>query len=97
MKIPKKVNIGGHDYAIRIVPQEKLHPAHAGECDFEKKEIRIWKELDKATRHRVLLHEIRHAHHHETGLMQVLQAQAMEMDCDAFASLLLSLKNQRII
>ena len=97
MKVPKTLQIGGHAWTIRLVKQSEMEHEHAGECHFEKNEIRILKDLTKEQIQRVLLHEIRHAHQWETGMTQVLQAQTMEMDSESFVSLVLSLKKQKVI
>lgn len=92
MKIPKRLNIHGHWYSIRIVKQDSMHlPGQCGSCEYPKREILLSAESDKEMMMLTLLHEIRHAFQFESGLSQVLGTQAMEMDADGFVSLVTSL------
>lgn len=94
-KLPKSVNICGHVFPIKQV--RELSKNVAAEFDPVAEEIRIAVDQPIKEKWRSLLHEIRHAHQYEMGLMQVLHAQALEIDCDSFASLILSLKKQGVL
>lgn len=91
MKIPKKLNICGHIYKIEFVAKGVMMDGRLGECEHPARVIRILKGIEGYDAFMILLHEIRHAIHFETGLSQVLHPQTQEMDCEIFTSVLTSL------
>lgn len=95
MKIPKSVNVLGHPYRIKMVDHLGLVVGQTGECDYNLREIRLLKGLNKESTFQVLLHEIRHAYQFESGFTQILDHQAMELDADGFVSLVTSLFDLR--
>jgi hypothetical protein len=107
-KLPKEVNVMGHDYAIKLVAPEKmqygkqkqamiLSSGAVGECEYPTRIIRLSTLVTGALLYYTLLHEIRHAYQFEAGWTQVLGSQAMELDCEQFTSLVVSLQKQGII
>lgn len=96
-KLPKSVNVHGHDIPICLVEEKELDPENAAEYCPRDQTIKICKGLPIEIQWRLLFHEIRHVHQYHIGLMQILDKQALEMDCDSFSSLIISLKNQGII
>jgi hypothetical protein len=96
-KLPKMVNILGHNIPIKLVAECELEPENAAEFCPVEQSIKIMKTLPVEVQWRLLFHEIRHVHQFHSGLMQILDRQALEMDCDSFASIIISLKQQKII
>jgi hypothetical protein len=84
----RKIPISNAVYTLEIVKGLGAETGHAGECHFNERVIKIDADLDGMQFFRVLCHEIRHAHHGETGMLEILEPQAMEMDCQSVASLL---------
>lgn len=97
MKIPKSVNILGHEYKIKRVKQEKLTDGRAGECEFPTRVITISSEITGEFAYMVLLHEIWHGIQFESGDVQILHDQVIEKHCDRFASVIRSLQKQKVI
>jgi hypothetical protein len=98
VKLPKSVNVLGHDYSVTIVDQKKLpSPSTSAICRYPQREIWICKDLGKELRWLNFLHELRHAFQFEAGLTQILTAQMCEVDCEQFASFIQSLQNQKVI
>ena len=97
IKIPKKVNICGHDYSVQIVPQKKLNPGEAGVMRFPQRVILIAKEMSPEIRWLTFLHEIRHATQYETGMTQIFGKQLAETDCELFVSFITSLQKQGVL
>lgn len=62
-----------------------------GMCIPSRKEVLIDADLKKDDFTKTLLHELRHCHHMETGMVDVLDSQAQELDCESFAGLVMSL------
>jgi hypothetical protein len=87
----KRIPISSANYKIEIIPDLAETTGHAGECHMLEYIIRIDGTLEGREFFKTLCHEIRHAHHHETGMSEILDHQAMEMDCQSFATLLWSL------
>lgn len=109
MRIPKTVNISGHEYSVKIVSggqfvgatQKRslqiLSNGTMGECEFPTRVIRINKAVTGPLRYMVFLHEVRHGYQFENGWAQLMGPQAMELDCEQFVSFILSLKKQRLL
>ena len=97
MKIPRSVNVLGHDYKIRLVAAAKLGAEHDGVCCYPEREIILNKECEKELRWLAFLHELRHAVQFESGLVQLLGQQSCETDADQFASFISSLQKQGIL
>jgi hypothetical protein len=98
MKIPKVVNILGHDYKVIWTDQSKLEPAH-GRCEYPTRVIRLSKDIksSKELAWLYFLHEIHHGRQFENGDMQFLDPQTIEAHADAFASMVVSLQKQGIL
>jgi hypothetical protein len=105
---PKSVNILGHIYKVEYVAPEKLRLGRQsdqtivgnfglGECEWPSRVIRLNKTMGKGMMHTTLLHEIRHGFQFESGFTQVLSTQTLEIDADSFVSLVLSMKQQKVI
>ena len=97
MKIPKVVNIHGHEYTVSIVPASKLNPGEAGVMRYPQRLIMIAKEMSPEIRWLTFLHELKHASQYETGLTQIMGKQLAETDSELFASLITSLQKQGIL
>jgi hypothetical protein len=110
VKIPKKINIMGHEYKIEMTtPKEfaglKNQDSHVqimsngevGECEYPTRIIRLSKAVIGKLQYYTLLHEIRHAYQFETGLPQIMTHQVLELDAESFVSLISSLKAQKVI
>jgi len=93
----KIINILGHDYKVTKVPQKRLGEGVIGLCIFESKQILLLNSLTGELLYRTLLHELRHAFQYESGFTQLLHPQSQEIDCEQFASFIVSLKRQRIV
>lgn len=98
----------GHVYKVLYVAPEKLRLGRQsdqtivgnyglGECEWPSRIIRLNKTIGEGMMHTTLLHEIRHGFHFENGFTQILNEQTLEIDADSFVSLVLSLKEQKII
>jgi hypothetical protein len=85
----KEIHIGHSKYKIFKVNLKETD--YDGLCAPYDYEILIDASLKGKRFTKVLLHEIRHAHHRETGLYEILGDQAQEMDCESFAGLVMSL------
>lgn len=96
-KIPKSVNIFGHNYSVKMVTLKQMGANHAGCVRFPQREILIAKEQAAELRWLTFLHEINHARQFEMGLTQVFGSQLAETDCEQFASLISSLQKQGIL
>lgn len=98
-KIPKSVNILGHDYSVSFVDQMKMMGLHKGECIYPDRKINISNSVksNKEWAWTYFLHELKHGHQFESGMMQILDTQAAELDADSFASLIVSLQKQGIL
>lgn len=96
-KIPKVVNIFGHEYKVRIVASSKLGAGQAGVVQFPQRVILIAKEMGHEIRWLTFLHELNHARQFEMGLTQVFGSQLAETDCEQFASLISSLQKQGVL
>lgn len=109
-KLPRKINVMGHDYAIKIVPPEKmlmhgkqkgdvqiLSYGALGECEYPTRIIRLSNLVGGELLYYTLLHELRHAYQFEAGWTQILGTQAMELDCEQFTSMIVSLQKQGIV
>ena len=97
-KVLKSINILGHKWTIDYVDEEKLPPGAAGLCIFQDRKIFILKNgMNAMITRMTLLHEARHAMQFESGLTNVLDNQALEMDADGFASFVMSIKKQGFI
>ena len=99
MRIPKVVNILGHDYKVIWVDPSKLLAGRIAECEFPTRVIRMSLEI-KSSKYMAwicFLHETKHAQQYESGLSQILDSQAMELDAESFVSFITSLKKQRVI
>ena len=83
-----QIPISNSIYTIKVEEDLAEGTGHAGECHFEDHVIKLVAGLTGRYLFKVLCHEIRHAHHGETGLLEILQNQAWEMDCQSFASLM---------
>ena len=97
MKIPKSINILGHDYKVVWVEPKKMEQNVAGTCSFPDRAIRLSKDLKGEMLWLVFLHECRHAFHYESGHTQIIHPQVQELDCESFASFVSSLKKQGVI
>ena len=110
MKIPKSVNINGHNYKVIITTSDKflsgkhkighveiLSSGAMGECEFPTRIIRLNKEIKGDLLYYTFLHEIRHGFQFEMGWPQLLSPQVMEIDCETFVSFAMSLKKQGIV
>lgn len=97
MKIPKAVNVLGHQYKIKLVSGEDLGQNTAGATFFPQRMILIDKSLHKELLWLTFLHEIKHAFDYENGDTQILTNQTLEKSCDQFASFILSLQKQRVL
>ena len=97
MKIPKFVNIHGHNYKIQLVTADKLKNGEAGVMRFPERVILIAKNMSPEIRWLTFLHEIRHAAQYETGMTQVFGKQLAETDSEIFVSLITSLQKQGVL
>jgi hypothetical protein len=97
MKVPKSVNILGHVYQVKRTPQKKLPENTYGLCEFPTRVIKIANELHGELAWLIFLHECRHAYHWEFGFTQIMHPQVQELDCESFASFVLSLKKQGVL
>lgn len=79
--------ISNAPYALEFTKGLAEATGHAGECHTFDWKILIEESLPPREKFRVFCHEARHAHHGETGMDELLGNQAMEMDCQSFASL----------
>lgn len=100
--VPKKVNVLGHDYRVVWVSPEAIKtPGAAAEMEWPARIIRIDRLYRSKRNAKVawlyLMHEIKHAHQFESGMYQLLDKQALELDADGFSSFISSLKNQGVI
>jgi hypothetical protein len=93
----KSVNVLGHDYKITRVSSAKLPINVSAICKLPEREILLDSELKGTMLELVLLHELRHAYHFESGDTQILDHQAQEKDCEQFASFVTSLKKQGVL
>lgn len=91
MKLPRYVEIQGKRWTVSLVPPDELTLGGMGEIDSDERTIKVSCELSREDQTHVFLHELRHAHHHETKFDEILDPQAEELDCENFASLLTSL------
>ncbi len=96
-KIPRTVNVLGHDYQVRLVKPASLGGNTVGRCHHPKRLIEISNELSKEERWLIFLHEIRHAYQFESGDTQIMQSQTQEKDCEQFASFVSSLQKQGVL
>ncbi len=108
MKIPKSVNIMGHEYKIEMVKPSQFRMGKAGdvqiasngqmgECEYPTRVIRLSKAYEGKLLYFTLLHEIRHGYQFEMGYPQLMHGQVMELDCESFVSFVMSLKKQKIL
>jgi hypothetical protein len=97
MKIPKSVNIMGHEYRIKRLPQDKMPQNRMGECEWPSRVITLSKELTGELAYSVFLHEVWHGVQFESGDTQILHDQVCEKHCDRFASIIRSLQKQKVI
>jgi hypothetical protein len=89
-KLWRKIQVGYSIYKVYLCVD--LHKqGFDGMCIPGKKEILIDADLKGEEFTCTLLHELRHAHHVSTGMVDVLDAQAQELDCESFAGLVMSL------
>jgi len=96
-KLPKSVNILGHVYQVKIVPQDKLPNGVNGLCEWPTRVISISKDLQGEMAIAVFWHEVWHGVQFENGDMQILHAQVQEKHCDMFSSIISSFKKQGIL
>jgi len=64
MQIPKKINLLGEVYAIKVIPKEtlkcdKCHDSYDGQCIFDDKTIELAADSSNAI-DEILLHELGH-------------------------------------
>ena len=99
MKIPKSVNILGHEYKVARVDPVKMttKAVQAGECEWPTRKILISNELAGELAYIVFLHEVWHGVQFESGDTQILHDQVIEKHCDRFASVIRSLQKQKVI
>jgi hypothetical protein len=90
MKLPRSLNIHGHTYKIRFAKKGELPNGIEGICIFDDRVLLIERGLPVMRQLHVILHEIKHASQKESGLMQIIDHQAMELDAEAFASLVMA-------
>lgn len=82
-----KLNVLGEIYAVKREPIEKQ--GLMGLCDPNTKTITIAKELVGEEYWSTLIHEMVHARDFELGFDQVLSAQAMEVNAETMAKVLM--------
>ena len=93
MKLPKRIPIGSVMYELRYAKKGELPSDILGRCFPRLKRIIIAPGRPRPEMFHTLTHELKHALQIETGLSQVLDGQAMEMDAEATANLFTSLFN----
>lgn len=72
----------------------KLQGRRIAEAEYPNRIIRIAKELTGEMEWSAFYHEYRHAMQFELGWTQIMDRQAMELDCEQFASAMVSLADQ---
>lgn len=90
--IPKTINILGHDWTIEFVDQKKMQGS-IGSTHFPSRKIILSKDLKGSMLRMTFLHEFWHARQFESGWTQIMEPQAMELDCESFASIMTSCFN----
>ena len=96
MIIPKRIYIGANEWTIQILKRiaftkfavsHGFSPYTVGLCDSKDRVISLADGYSPDETLHTLLHEIKHAHQHESGLSQLISNDVMEMDAQGFASL----------
>jgi len=95
VKIPKAVNILGHNY--KIIMTEDLKQNEAGVTLFPQRIIKLHRKLKGDMLWLTFLHEIKHAYDFENGDTQLFHAQVQEKQCEQFASFITSLQKQGVL
>lgn len=90
-KLPKKVLVSGHTWKVE---RAKLGDTRAGEAEYPSRIIRVDTNIEGEYAWLVFYHEYRHAWQFENGWMQILEPQVRELDCDQFATMMVSLQRQ---
>lgn len=84
-----KLRIGAEEVEIRPCNMEK-----AGLAWPTKNLIEIDPSATPMAALHALIHEVRHIHHHQTGMNDVLEDQAQELDCASTSGLFIQLLGQ---
>lgn len=87
MKLPSHVTVAGVKYKLSYCSQLAQRMKY-GECNAEEKTIKIADTLKKnpTLLKQTILHEIKHAHQAEYGLMQAFDWQILEIDAETTAN-----------
>jgi len=96
-KLPKKVNVLGHDWKVEVVHPRVFEDKRLGEAEYPKRIIRIGKHTPLDMRWPIFLHELKHAYDYESGMCQILDRQAEEIQADNFATFIMSLQKQGVL
>lgn len=96
-KIPKVVNVLGHEYTVELVPASSLGRNTAGLTTYPARKIELDESYTGELVWLVFLHELKHAYDYECGLTQIFTPRELEKECDAFASFISSLQKQGIL
>lgn len=97
MKTPKSIMVLSEEYKIKLVDGLMERDQLEGYVDPHSFTIYLDKSLQKNQRAfwRTYWHEVGHAFAMESGLHEVLSAQAIEMFCQNFSAVMIQSKNKR--
>lgn len=93
-KLPKKVLVLGETYFVKRIKNLTEKENIEGYVEAHKYTIGIDSSLKGKYMWRVFYHELGHAFCYESGLHEILSGQALELFCQGFSGLILSLKGR---
>lgn len=92
-KVWREFRVLQSNYKVYKIKDLAEKNGYIGLCDSLLKEIVIDSNLTKDQFTLTLLHELRHAVTHESGLNQILDPQVAELDAEIFANFVFSIRN----